>query len=232
MEVNYGGFLGHSLVDWPGRSACVVFLRGCILKCPRCINEHLQNGSSKVPIEDIFKQIDKVSKTLSAVMISGGECLLQPEAVMEIADYAHRKNLDVGIETSGCTCRNLKKVLPGIEFVLMSIKSDFHQLSYAQAAGVGNGQLMSNNVLASLDALYGWGWDGEICLATPVFKDNLYQLPAIYKKLNQYVSRDTPWRLIQGLYPDKSQEPITIDEISTQAKLLQRDGHSHVKVVV
>ncbi|NYT02407.1 MAG: radical SAM protein [Methanosarcinales archaeon] len=44
IRLNLGGVVHLSTVDWEGRSATVVFLRGCPLRCPHCQNRELQEG--------------------------------------------------------------------------------------------------------------------------------------------------------------------------------------------
>ncbi len=48
LKVNFGGIVPLSTVDWLGRAALVVFLRGCPLRCPHCHNQKLQTGESIV----------------------------------------------------------------------------------------------------------------------------------------------------------------------------------------
>jgi len=46
-----------STVDWPGKAAMVVFLRGCPLRCPHCHNRSLQLGESSVAFHTIASRI-------------------------------------------------------------------------------------------------------------------------------------------------------------------------------
>lgn len=169
MVINFGGFQSHSLVDWPGKSACVVFLRGCPLRCPRCINGGLQGGKDPVSLDSILDLIDGV-KNVSAVMISGGECLMQPGAVAAVAGYAHDIGLLAGIETSGVLPENLKNILPQIDYVLMSIKEELKISSYLKATGTATNftgfSNLSDRVAQSLDIIN--DWNGEVMFATPV----------------------------------------------------------------
>ena len=41
------GFVPTTMVDYPGKLACTVFVRGCNLRCPYC-----QNGSLVLRSED------------------------------------------------------------------------------------------------------------------------------------------------------------------------------------
>ena len=219
--INFGGFQDHSLVEWPGKSACIVFLRGCPLRCPRCINPGIQAGKDAVPLEKVLDKIDKV-KNISLVMISGGECLLYPQDVLAIASYAHDRGLQVGIETSGIMPENLKKVLPHIDNVLMSIKEEMKVWPYLKATGMVRFANMGNLAARVAQAVSLIDdWDGEAIFATPIFHDNQDQLHHILVDLDSRTkNHDRCWKLLKGVYPDGSQEPVTARALKALAEEL------------
>jgi len=57
MQINFGGIIPLSTVDWPGKAAMVVFLRGCPLRCPHCHNSSLQSGQCLMSYHDIASRI-------------------------------------------------------------------------------------------------------------------------------------------------------------------------------
>jgi pyruvate formate lyase activating enzyme len=57
MLVNFGGIVPLSTIDWLGRAAMVVFLRGCPLRCPHCHNQRLQTGECLVALHTIASRI-------------------------------------------------------------------------------------------------------------------------------------------------------------------------------
>ena len=67
---------------------------------------------------EIFRIIDSACGMISAVVISGGEPLEQPEAIRAISRYAHGKGLRVGLHTSGRG--NLADVIECADMILLS----------------------------------------------------------------------------------------------------------------
>jgi pyruvate formate lyase activating enzyme len=57
MQVNLGGVVHLSTVDWIGSATTVVFLRGCPLRCPHCQNRELITGESPADISLIQGEI-------------------------------------------------------------------------------------------------------------------------------------------------------------------------------
>jgi pyruvate formate lyase activating enzyme len=110
-NVNFGGFVGLSTVDWPGRSVCTIFLRGCPLKCTYCHNLSIQTGSEIRDIDEVMEMVESAAPLISGVVISGGEPTLQEDAVIELARRIKALGLAVGIQTNGYFPDTLERLL-------------------------------------------------------------------------------------------------------------------------
>ena len=155
-------------------------------------------------------------------MIAVSVKIKYPQDVLAIASYAHDRGLQVGIETSGIMPENLKKVLPHIDNVLMSIKEEMKVWPYLKATGMVRFANMGNLAARVAQAVSLIDdWDGEAIFATPIFHDNQDQLHHILVDLDSRTkNHDRCWKLLKGVYPDGSQEPVTARALKALAEEL------------
>ena len=65
-----------SLLDYPGKVACTVFLSGCSLRCPYCHNAELispQASGEEISQTRLMEFLDLRKGKIDGVCISGGE---------------------------------------------------------------------------------------------------------------------------------------------------------------
>jgi len=122
---NYGGKVDVSTIDWYGRSATVVFFRGCQMRCIYCHNRHLLEGRVLEDTEAIRTHLEDASMLVGAVVFCGGEPTLQREALVELSRIAREIGLDVGLNTNGLrpqVVRELKEARL-LDFVSVDVKA-------------------------------------------------------------------------------------------------------------
>ena len=97
--IRIAGYKKHSFVDGPG-IRFVVFTQGCPHACPGCHNPETWDTRGGT-LTDTAEIIDALKQThyLDGLTISGGEPLLQPAAVTEIAEAARMLGLNVWLYT-------------------------------------------------------------------------------------------------------------------------------------
>jgi pyruvate formate lyase activating enzyme len=101
VELNFGSFVPLSTVDWYGRAVCVVFFRGCPLRCSYCHNYSLFEGECVVGVDFVEREILQARKFISGVVFSGGEPCAQPEALESLCGFVRDLGLVVGVESNG-----------------------------------------------------------------------------------------------------------------------------------
>ncbi len=133
-----GGFQRISLIDYPGKLSAVVFTRGCNFRCPFCHNSELvlpDRFSPLIPEDEIFSFLNKRTKHLDGVVITGGEPAMQSDLESFIQKVKELGFL-VKLDTNGSYPNVIKDLLDKklLDFIAMDIKSTFEK--YSQAAGI------------------------------------------------------------------------------------------------
>ena len=120
------GLQKMTLLDYPGKVACTVFLQGCNYRCPFCHNSELlpRKGEEFMTEEEFLSFLKKRQGLLDAVCVSGGEPALYkdlPRLLKAIKDLGYLVKLD----TNGSDPRKLKALVKDglIDYVAMDIKN-------------------------------------------------------------------------------------------------------------
>ena len=124
--MDISGIQKLTLLDYPGKCACTVFLAGCNLRCPFCHNASLVTGqvSPAMTEEEFFAFLKKRRGLLDGVCITGGEPTLRrdlPEFIGKIKELGYLVKLD----TNGSNPELLRKLLHDqlLDYVAMDIKN-------------------------------------------------------------------------------------------------------------
>jgi pyruvate formate lyase activating enzyme len=268
MKVNFGGIVPLSTVDWLGRAAMVVFLRGCPLRCPHCHNQTLQTGERVVALHTIASRIASEVKGfpaarwarvrfdthpmqinledasqrasskpfVNALVLSGGEPLLQPQACAGLFRLARSLHLATGLETSGCFPGHLETLLAKglVDKVFLDIKTALLEQDYEMATGRAG---MAMQVAESLEICFKMGV--ELDVRSTIFPNmpsssqlvniagTLCHLLALYPE-----NRLESMILQQGL-PREGEarfEPVSIEALQEMAKACEIACGTELKV--
>lgn len=138
------GLQKMTLLDYPGRVACTVFLGGCDFRCPFCHNYELVEGSPPEVMgeDEFFAFLDKRHGLLDGVAITGGEPCLR----RDLPDFAARireAGFAVKLDTNGNHPLMLAELVEGglVDYVAMDIKNS--PAKYAQTVGLPSVDLAS-----------------------------------------------------------------------------------------
>ena len=96
------GLQKMTLLDFPGKIACTVFLGGCNFRCPFCHNSELFMGKPEKLMEDeeFFAFLKSRRGLLDGVCVSGGEPTLYktlPDFLAKIKEMGFLVKLDTPI---------------------------------------------------------------------------------------------------------------------------------------
>ena len=134
-----GGTLISS-VEFHGNMSFVIFMSKCPLACRYCHNVELLEDDTQKTFEEIKSEIDNASDFIDAVVISGGEPLMQLDALIDIFTYIKSINLKTKLDTSGIYPEKIEKLLELelLDFVSLDVKAPFEKYRKVTGANVGS----------------------------------------------------------------------------------------------
>ena len=121
------GLQKMTLLDFPGKVACTVFLGGCDLRCPFCHNAELIDGTAPAVMEEeeLLAFLKKRQGLLEGVAITGGEPLLRGQELTELLEKIRDLGYPVKLDTNGTHPDRLRALLDAglVSYVAMDVKN-------------------------------------------------------------------------------------------------------------
>ena len=115
-----------TLLDYPGRTACTVFLSGCNFRCPFCHNAPLLQGDTGDAMDEdaLLMFLKKRQGVLDGVAITGGEPLLHKN-LPSFLEKVRALGFMIKLDTNGTFPERLKDVVSAglVDRVAMDIKN-------------------------------------------------------------------------------------------------------------
>ena len=134
------GFQPMTLLDFPHKVGCTVFLKGCNFRCPFCHNGPLVEGKGERPtpalaLETFRDFLQRRQGLLDGVCVSGGEPLLNPQ-LPQLLEAVKEQGFLVKVDTNGSFPHKLRELWKSglVDYVAMDIKNS--PARYAETAGV------------------------------------------------------------------------------------------------
>ena len=192
-----GGIQKNSLIDYPGKISCVIFMAGCNFQCPYCHNPSLvepQEGTHKFEIEEVFSFLDSRRTFLEGVVISGGEPTLQPD-IVPFCERIKQMGYPVKLDTNGSRPKVLEHLIRNdlVDYIAMDIKTlpELYGAFFKTDCG-------SHEILSSIQLIMECGKDHEFrtTCVKPIINDRVIEGIARLIKgahlyaLQQFVSKD------------------------------------------
>ena len=134
------GFQKLTILDYPGKVACIVFTPGCNFRCPFCHNASLVTHVDKetfLQVDEVLDYLKKRQGLLDGVVITGGEPLLQ-DGIEDFIAEIKALGYCVKLDTNGSFPEKLISVVEKglVDYVAMDIKNS--KAKYGEAVGIEN----------------------------------------------------------------------------------------------
>ena len=123
-DLQIGGLVSFTTIDYPGKLAAVLFLKGCPLQCEYCSNSHLiAVEQGEYDPEKVFDWIRARVGKLEGIVFSGGEALMQADITIEYMKRVKELGFAIGLHTNGFYPDLLKKVSDIVDWIGLDFKA-------------------------------------------------------------------------------------------------------------
>ena len=157
-EIQIGGLVSFTTIDYPGKLAAVLFLVGCPLRCVYCSNPHLLNvGDGQYDQDKVFDWLQSRVGKLEAVVFSGGEALMQGPALIEYMRRVRELGFAIGLHTNGFYPDTLTRAADVVDWIGLDYKATRTQ--YPRLVGQN---VAHDHMMRSLDVWLSTGKDLEV----------------------------------------------------------------------
>jgi len=126
--MNLGGLQKTSLIDYPRKISCILFLSGCNFDCPYCHNPQLIKGIPTAPDQlnetSLFDFLEKRRGLLEGVVITGGEPTLQSD-LTALCERIKQLGYPVKLDTNGSRPHVIGRLIDQglVDYIAMDIKT-------------------------------------------------------------------------------------------------------------
>jgi pyruvate formate lyase activating enzyme len=137
------GLQKTTLIDYPGKIACVVFLAVCNFRCPWCYSSELVlplkiAKQPRISEQEFFSFLSQRQGLLEGVVICGGEPTVNKE-LPRFIEKIKQLGFSVKLDTNGSNPEMLKELVSSglVNYVAMDIKSSPNNQVYKNILGEG-----------------------------------------------------------------------------------------------
>ncbi|RLB59364.1 MAG: anaerobic ribonucleoside-triphosphate reductase activating protein [Deltaproteobacteria bacterium] len=126
-DIPVGGLAPFTTIDWPGRLAAAVFLRGCPWRCPYCHNADLQRvAGPRQPFSEVLDLLEQRRGFLDGVVFSGGEPTMHRQLPVALRQV-RRLGFATALHTGGAYPEILEQILAAglVDWVGFDVKAPF-----------------------------------------------------------------------------------------------------------
>jgi pyruvate formate lyase activating enzyme len=200
------GLQKTTLIDYPGKVACIVFLAMCNFRCPWCYSSELVlplkiAKQPRISEKELFDFLRARQGQLDGVVICGGEPTVNkdlPQFIEKIKNIGYAVKLD----TNGSNPETLKNLVSAglVDYVAMDIKSSLDNPAYQNLMGEG---VKLDDIKKSVDFLKQGRVDWEF--RTTVV--NTIHTKEDFKKIAEWIGGENVKYYLQNFVPIKTIDP-------------------------
>ncbi|MCM0668845.1 anaerobic ribonucleoside-triphosphate reductase activating protein [Flavobacterium tyrosinilyticum] len=126
-----------TLLDYPHKTACIVWFAGCNMRCLYCYNPDIVLGKGKIDFNEVLSFLKTRKGLLDGVVLSGGECTLHKK-IIDFIKEIKAMGFEVKIDTNGSNPKILNSLIRDqlIDYVALDYKSLPHTFKKLTQSGL------------------------------------------------------------------------------------------------
>ncbi len=217
MEI--GGLQKSTLIDYPGKVACTVFLIGCNFKCPWCYSSEIVLSDKiaehpRIDESEFFKFLDQRKKLLEGVVVCGGEPTIHKN-LPEFVSLIKEKGFKVKLDTNGSNPEMIEKLIGEnlVDYIAMDIKAPLENEKYREATGE---EINVSQIKKSIELIQDSGVDYEFrTTVVPAFhsREDIEEIARGIAGARKY--------FLQRFRPEKNIDPFLIGSETYSEEFLE-----------
>jgi pyruvate formate lyase activating enzyme len=167
---------GISLIDYPNKLSCLLFLSGCNLACPFCQNPDLIKGEEgELDFTTVIEEIEKRRRFIDGVVITGGEPTIHSDLPL-LCKKIKEMGLAVKVDTNGYLLEPLKGLITEgiVDYIALDIKASLANLK--KACGK---EIETERIGKTAEFLKSWGIEYELrttCVPTIIDEEEINKI--------------------------------------------------------
>ncbi len=113
-----------TMLDFPGKTACIIWFSGCTMRCPYCHNPPIVKGKGRGDITDVMTFLKKRQGLLDGVVLSGGEATSYPD-IVNLMRTIKSLGFAIKLDTNGLRPDRVRMALDAglIDFIALDYKA-------------------------------------------------------------------------------------------------------------
>lgn len=113
-----------TLLDYPDKTACILWFAGCNMRCVYCYNPEIVFGKGKISIPEVLTFLNSRKVLLDGVVLSGGECTSHKH-IKPLLQEIKKLGFLVKIDTNGSNPQTLLDLINDnlVDYVALDFKA-------------------------------------------------------------------------------------------------------------
>lgn len=113
-----------TLLDYPDKTACILWFTGCNMRCPYCYNPDIVLGKGRISLDDALTFLQSRRGLLEGVVLSGGECT-QHRSIFPLLQAIREMGFAAKIDTNGSRPATLHAAIKNrlVDYVALDFKA-------------------------------------------------------------------------------------------------------------